>query len=69
MDTHELVVDGPFDEVEQGNGYATATAELLVQYALEERRLNKVVARVLAFDRCLPVRAGDRRVRTRRPLP
>jgi len=34
----------------QGNGYATATAELLVQYAIEERRLNKVVARVLAFN-------------------
>lgn len=34
----------------QGNGHATATADLLVQYAFEERRLNKVVARVLAFN-------------------
>jgi RimJ/RimL family protein N-acetyltransferase len=34
----------------QGRGYATETAELLVEYALTERRLNKVVARVLAFN-------------------
>jgi RimJ/RimL family protein N-acetyltransferase len=34
----------------QGNGYATETAELLVEYAFAERRLNKVVARVLAFN-------------------
>jgi len=34
----------------QGQGYATETAELLVEYAFAERRLNKVVARVLAFN-------------------
>jgi RimJ/RimL family protein N-acetyltransferase len=34
----------------QGNGYATATARRLVEYAFAERRLNKVVARVLAFN-------------------
>jgi len=40
----------------QGQGYATETAELLVEYAFTERRLNKVVARVLAFN------DGSRRV-------
>lgn len=34
----------------QGQGYATETAELLVEYAFAERRLNTVVARVLAFN-------------------
>jgi len=34
----------------QGNGYATETAERLVEYAVAERRLNKVLARVLAFN-------------------
>ena len=34
----------------QGNGYATEAAALLVEYAVAERRLNKVVARVLAFN-------------------
>jgi len=32
----------------QGQGYATEIAALLVEYAFVERRLNKVVARVLA---------------------
>jgi RimJ/RimL family protein N-acetyltransferase len=40
----------------QGQGYATETAELLVEYAFAERRLNRVVARVLAFN------DGSRRV-------
>jgi len=40
----------------QGRGYATGTADLLVEYAFAERRLNKVVARVLAFN------DGSRRV-------
>ncbi|WP_123535239.1 GNAT family N-acetyltransferase [Halosimplex salinum] len=34
----------------QGNGYATAAAELLVDYCFTERRLHKVDARVLAFN-------------------
>ncbi|WP_135364801.1 GNAT family N-acetyltransferase [Halosimplex halophilum] len=34
----------------QGNGYATAAAELLVDYCFAERRLHKVDARVLAFN-------------------
>lgn len=34
----------------QGTGYATAAAELLVDYCFAERRLNKVNARVLAFN-------------------
>ncbi|WP_436908361.1 GNAT family N-acetyltransferase [Halosimplex marinum] len=34
----------------QGNGYATAAAELLVDYCFTERRLHKVNARVLAFN-------------------
>ncbi|MFC7140898.1 GNAT family N-acetyltransferase [Halosimplex aquaticum] len=40
----------------QGNGYATAAAELLVEYCFAERRLRKVDARVLAFN------DGSRRV-------
>jgi RimJ/RimL family protein N-acetyltransferase len=34
----------------QGNGYATEAARLLVGYAIEQRRLHKVNARVLAFN-------------------
>jgi len=34
----------------QGNGYATAAAELVVDYCFTERRLHKVNARVLAFN-------------------
>jgi len=34
----------------QGNGYATAAAELAVDYCFTERRLHKVNARVLAFN-------------------
>ncbi|MFB6139956.1 MAG: GNAT family N-acetyltransferase [Halosimplex sp.] len=34
----------------QGSGYATAAAELLVDYCFAERRLHKVNARVLAFN-------------------
>lgn len=41
---------------EQGNGYATEAAELLVEYAFDQRRLHKVNARVLAFNE------GSRRV-------
>ncbi|WP_436925321.1 GNAT family N-acetyltransferase [Halosimplex amylolyticum] len=40
----------------QGNGYATAAAERLVEYCFAERRLHKVDARVLAFN------DGSRRV-------
>jgi len=35
---------------QQGNGYATAAAALLVDYCFTERRLHKVNARVLAFN-------------------
>jgi len=34
----------------QGKGYATAAAELAVDYCFTERRLHKVDARVLAFN-------------------
>ncbi|QLH76477.1 GNAT family N-acetyltransferase [Halosimplex rubrum] len=34
----------------QGNGYATAAAELVVDYCFTERRLHKVNARVLTFN-------------------
>ncbi|WP_459193482.1 GNAT family N-acetyltransferase [Halosimplex sp. J119] len=34
----------------QGDGYATAAAELVVDYCFTERRLHKVNARVLAFN-------------------
>lgn len=38
------------DPDEQGNGYATEAAELLVDYAINERRLHKVAARALVTN-------------------
>lgn len=40
----------------QGNGYASETVDLLVEYCFAERRLHKIDARVLAFN------DGSRRV-------
>lgn len=39
-----------FDPEAWGNGYATATVERVVDYAFTERRLNRVYARVFAFN-------------------
>jgi RimJ/RimL family protein N-acetyltransferase len=38
------------DPDEQGDGYATEAAELLVDYAINERRLHKVAARALVTN-------------------
>jgi RimJ/RimL family protein N-acetyltransferase len=38
------------DPDHQGNGYATETVELVLDYCFDERRLHKVNARVLAFN-------------------